>query len=259
MFATQSLDNVLIKKKEFQKINEIAFANSWSLSEKIVIACRILAQMGHCTSMSGQISARYQCDQFLTQAVGQGFDEISVSSILQVNYDLDLIQGEGCPNPANRFHSWLYNERDDVDCIIHMHSKFASIVAMLNCEIEIAHMDTTCLYDEIAYLKYWPGIPLGNDEGHLISESLGQKKALLLANHGYIIAAKSVEECLYLALRFELACELFYRAKQLGEISPIEPELALEAKKWTTMDKRFQAHFQYCARKILRDEPTCLD
>jgi L-fuculose-phosphate aldolase len=259
MFTSQAFSKEKIKEKEISKINEFMSIGNWSLTEKVAITCRVLAESGHCTGLSGQISAKRDFNSYITQPLGQGFDEISVSSLLVVDNNLLVINGDGMANPANRFHSWLYQKRKDIKCIIHMHSKYASIIGMLGKHIEIAHMDVTCLYDEIAYVDNWPGIPVGNEEGKLISEAIGDKKALLLANHGYVVAATSVEAALHLSMKLELACELYYKAMLVGEIKAIEPELALEAKKWTSLESRIAANFNYYARNVLEKDMSCLD
>ena len=40
-------------------------------------------------------------------------------------------------------------------------------------------------YDDCAYLAEWPGPPIGDEEGRIIHETLGDKRAISLAHHGY--------------------------------------------------------------------------
>lgn len=259
MFKSSAVRKTDIMRAEIQRIESLSLMNAWSLDEKVAISCRVLAMEGHCNDLSGQISAKKSNGGYLTQSLGVGFDEVSVSNLLVVNRDLEVLLGDGIPNPANRFHSWVYEKRSDVGCIIHMHSKFASIMAMLNADVQVAHMDTSCLFGKIRYLRSWPGIPVGNDEGEIITNALGDGKVLLLANHGYVVVGECIEEALIYALRFELACELSYRAKLVGEVSDICSGLAEEARVWTTTPKRLEAHFAYQARKVLRADLSCLD
>ena len=148
--------------------------------QSIAIACRVLYGEGQCRGLAGQLSVRRPSGAYITQALGVWFNETSVFNLLVLNSDLEVLQGEGVPNPANRFHSWIYQQKPAVGCIIHMHSPSVSALSMTHERIEIAHMDTCCLYDEIAYLSEWPGIPIGNDEGELICHSLLDKKALVM-------------------------------------------------------------------------------
>ena len=78
---------------------------------------------------------------------------------------MQVLEGEGMANPANRFHSWLYRTRADVQCIVHSHAPHVAALSMLEVPLEIAHMDTCVLYGQCAFLGKWPGIPVGNEEG----------------------------------------------------------------------------------------------
>ncbi len=94
----------------------------WSTRQKLALTCRILFDGGHDSGLAGQITARAEADEtFYTQPFGQGFDEITESNLLLVNQDLQTLDGKGMPNPANRFHTWIYRTRPDINCIIHTH------------------------------------------------------------------------------------------------------------------------------------------
>ncbi|WP_338057121.1 class II aldolase/adducin family protein [Streptomyces yunnanensis] len=112
------------------------------------------------------------------------------------------------PNPANRFHSWIYRKRADVNCIIHTHPLHTAALAMLEVPLMVSQMDTTPLYDDCAFLKDWPGVPVGNEEGEIISAALGDKRAVLLAHHGQLVTGSTIEEACTLALLIERAARL---------------------------------------------------
>ena len=90
-----------------------------------------------------------------------------------VNEDLEVLEGQGMPNPANRFHSWVYRARPDVNCIIHTHPTHVAALSMLEVPLQVSHMDLCPLYDDCAFLEAWPGVPVGNEEGEIISAALG--------------------------------------------------------------------------------------
>jgi len=107
-------------------------------------------------------------------------------------------------------------------------------------------------------LKDWPGVPVGNEEGEIISAALGSKRAILLSHHGMLIAAGSVEEACVLALQFERAARMQLLAMSAGKIQPIPPALGREAHDWILTPKRSQVGFSYYARRALRAHPDVL-
>lgn len=226
----------------------------YSLAQKLALTCRILFDNGHDSGLAGQITARTDVPgTYLTQRLGLGFDEITQDNLLKVDEHLNVLEGEGMANPANRFHSWVYRARPDVNCIVHTHALHSAALGMLEVPLIVSHMDNCVLYDDVAFVPHWPGIPVGNEEGELISTALGDKRALLLAHHGLLIAASSVEEACVLGIAFERAARMHLLAAAAGEIKPIDPRLAREAHDWVLRPKRNAIAFAYYARRALRD------
>jgi len=143
------------------------FADSnLSVREKLALTCRALFDAGHDSGLAGQITARAEePGTYYTQRLGLGFDEITAGNLLLVDEDLNVLDGGGMANPANRFHSWIYRARPDVNCIVHTHPFHVAALSMLEVPLAVSQMDIAPLYDDCAFLKDWPGVPVGNEEG----------------------------------------------------------------------------------------------
>lgn len=231
----------------------------WDVRQKMALSCRILAGEGHESALAGQITARAgEPGTFWMLRFGLGFDEATASSLIRVDDQLRRVEGEGMPNPSNRFHLWIYRVRPDVNCIIHTHPPHVSALSMLGEELVAAHMDTSMFYDDCAFLRDWPGVPIGDEEGELISKALGTKRAILLAHHGQLVACSTVEEAAVMSVFFERAARLQLMARAVGTINPIKPELAREAHDYRLKPSPMGATFHYFARRVLRGEPECL-
>lgn len=227
--------------------------------EKLALTCRILFDKGHDSGLAGQITCRSkEPNTFLTQRFGLGFDEISAANLIVVDQDLKPVDGEGMPNPANRFHTWIYKEHPGVNCIIHTHPTYVAALSMLGIPLVISHMDTSGLYDDCSFVANWPGVPVGNEEGQLISNALGNNRAVFLAHHGQLVTGRNIEEACNLAVLIERAAKLQILAMSVGEINPLPPELAKEAHDWTSTDKRNKVNFAYYVRQALKNHPDCI-
>lgn len=226
----------------------------WDARTKVALTCRILFDNGHDSGLAGQITARADgCDGYWTQALGLGFDEITHANLLRVNADLEVLEGAGMANPANRFHSWIYQNRPDVRCVVHTHAVYVAALSLLEQPLKVAHMDSCMLYDDVGFLEHWPGVPAGNEEGALILDTLGSRRAALLAHHGLIIAAGSVEEACVLAIQIERTARLQLLAQVAGPIRDIDRDLAREAHDWILQPSRTAANFAYLSRRLLRE------
>ena len=256
---TFDFDKQRLMEREFAQMESKLPSAVYSIRQKVALTCRILFDNGHDSGLAGQITARGGAPgTFLTQRLGFGFDEISAGNLLLVDEDLQVLEGDGMPNPANRFHSWVYRARPDVHCIIHTHALHTAALSMLEEPLVISHMDNCVLYDDVAFLPKWPGVPVGNEEGELIAGALGNKRALLLAHHGLLVACSSIEEACLIALAFERTARMQLLASAAGRIQSIEPALAREAHDWILRASRSASTFAYYARRTLRQCSDCL-
>ena len=226
--------------------------SSLTTRQKVAITCRALFDAGHDSGLAGQITARAEEPHtFYTQQLGLGFDEITEDNLLLVDEDLEVLSGSGMANPANRFHSWIYRARPDVACVVHTHPFHVAALSMLEVPLVVSQMDIAPLYDDCAFLPDWPGVPVGNEEGEIITAALGDKKAVLLAHHGHVIAGASVEEACSLAMLIERGAKLQLAAMAAGSIAQLPERLAREAHDWTLTPARSRANFSYYARRTL--------
>jgi L-fuculose-phosphate aldolase len=221
--------------------------------EKLTLAARILAAEGHSGGLAGQITARAEMTgHFLTLALGIGFDEACAADFIRMDDDLNVLDGNGVPNPASRFHLWIYRHRPHLQAIIHTHPPAASALSMLGTPLVVAHMDMTMFQDDCAYLPDWPGLPIGDEEGRIITDQLQDKRSILLANHGLITTGTSIEEATYLAVYFERAAALQLAASAAGTIRPVDPHKAREAGDFLLKAPVVHATFAYLARRASR-------
>ena len=227
----------------------------WTPQQKIALTCRVLAQEGHESALAGQMTARGpRPGTYWMLSFGLGFDEARASNIVLCDDDLNLLEGDGFVNPANRFHLWIYRHRPAVNCIVHTHSLYVSALSLTGQPLKVAHMDTTMFHEDCAWLPEWPGVPIGDEEGRIINEALGDKRAILLAHHGQLVATSTIEEACQLAVFIERAARMQVLAQSIGEIKPINPEFAREAHDYRLKPKATGATFHYFARRVLRRE-----
>jgi L-fuculose-phosphate aldolase len=114
-------------------------------------------------------------------------------------------------------------------------------------------MDHTMFHDDCAHLPEWPGVPIGDEEGRLIHEALGDKRSILLANHGQLCACATMEEATVMSVFIERAARAQLMARAVGEIKPIDPEHAKEAHDYRLKPKAVGATFHYFARRVLKE------
>ena len=238
-----------------REMDEDFKASGLPVIDALVAACRILGSEGHESGLAGQVTARAdKPGTWWTLQLGVGFDEATRERMVLVDEDLKPRNGGERPNPGVRFHVWIYRKRPDVHAIIHTHAPYASALAATGKPLRTIHMDSAMLHGT-AHLAEWPGVPVADDEGRIISGALGEAKAILLANHGLLTAGASVEEATYLAVFFERAARMQLRAMAAGGYKEVKPELAAEAREFLMQPSIVRGTFAYWARRAGNSAP----
>src|SRR3954469_3717612 len=241
-----------MKREQVERVNREMAADFPAADQppRIALAgaCRILAAENHESGLAGQVTARADKEgQFWTLQFGFGFDEATPNPMVLVDEDLNPVNG-GRANPGVRFHVWIYNKRPDVRAIMHTHAPYASALAATGQALKTIHMDSAMLHGT-AHLPEWPGVPVADDEGRIISKALGAAKTILLANHGLLTAGASVEEATYLAVFFERAARMQLLAMAAGGFKEVKPALAEEARDFLLQASIVRGTFAYWARR----------
>ncbi|MEM7254293.1 MAG: class II aldolase/adducin family protein [Pseudomonadota bacterium] len=113
------------------------------------------------------------------------------------------------PNPAAWIiHYPIHRTRPDALCLMHTHPPYATALAMR----KDATLDTQCcqaaafFHGDIAYFDVYDGVLRGEEEGERMAEALGDKRVLLLRNHGVLIANQSIAKAYMDLYMLERAC-----------------------------------------------------
>lgn len=227
---------------------------SWNENQKISLTCRMLASEGHSETLAGQITVRAKDGTYLTTPMAVGFDEVDEDGIIRIDEALNVIEGRGMANPAVRFHLWVYRARPDVNCIVHTHPPYVSALSMTGKPLRVAHMDATPFANDCGFLQEWPGLPIADNEGELISQALGSCRSVLLANHGFLCATSSIEETAYLSMLIERAARNQLLAEAVGPIKEVDAELARESHDFLLLPGVVRSSFAMFARRVLRKQ-----
>jgi len=248
--------NQLRSKKYFddratREMSENLHFKQRTLQEDLAYACRILAMTDQEAGLAGQITARSDRPNcYWTLRFGLGFDEATPEDFIEVDRDLKTVSGTGMANPATRFHLWVYDARPDRNAIIHTHSPWVSALVSAHQPLVVSQMDMTPFHNDCAFLADWPGVPIADQEGAIISEALGNKRSILLAHHGQLTAGDCVEEAAYLSVYLERAARMQVRARVFGEIKPLRPDLAQEAHDYLLQPSIVKGTFDYWCRQV---------
>ena len=113
-------------------------------------------------------------------------------------------------------------------------------------------MDATPFAQDCGFLAEWPGLPVADVEGEIISKALGRYRSVVLAHHGFLCATASIEETAYLSMLIENAAQLQLLAEATGRVSDLDPELSRESHDFLLRPEIVRSSFAMFARRVLR-------
>ena len=97
------------------------------------------------------------------------------------------------------------------------------------------------------------------DEGDLIAEALGDKKVIILQNHGILTTGPSVDIALWFYTSMERCCQAQLMADAAGETQLIPHDTAIKTRSFIANDVAAWASFQPAFDMICKKEPDLFD
>ncbi|MDA7742103.1 class II aldolase/adducin family protein [Francisellaceae bacterium] len=221
-----------------------------TLRMKLAAAHHIVHYQGWDDLLAAHLSARIpDTNHLLITPHNTAFEMVCASSLVKTDLDGNII-GEGNVMPqATNIHASIYKNSTTVMSAMHTHSKNAVAVASLECGLRFFHQQSLRFYDDVAYHKF-AGLAL-ESEGEEMVESLGNKKILMLKNHGVLTTGKSIEEALYALYYLEESCDIQLRVMSTNTtIIEVSKENAQLTKKQFDKIQSTHLEFETLTRRI---------
>lgn len=162
---------------------------------------------------------------FLINPYGMMFHEITASSLVKIDLEGNIVGDSEWPvNPAGFIiHSAIHAAREDLTCVFHTHTRYGMAVSALECGLLPISQFAMKFYNRVAYHDY-EGVSLELDERERLIKDLGDKKVMLLRNHGLLTAGRTIPEAFILMYYLDRSCEVQITAQSSGAKLVIPPE-----------------------------------
>ncbi|HIF89765.1 MAG TPA: hypothetical protein EYQ52_08180 [Candidatus Thioglobus sp.] len=197
--------------------------------------------------------------QFLVNPNGRHFSQIKASELLLLDSnDNTTMSSKNAPDPtAWAIHSAIHRNNAQAKCVLHVHSKYATILACLeNSVMPPIDQNTMRFYNRVSIDVGYDGMGLAN-EAERLSAKLGSNKILLLGNHGVVVTAPSVAQAFDDLYYFERACETLIGAYQTGKKLRVASHEVAEktAQQWENYGSFANHHFNQLMAILDKEEP----
>ncbi|MBE9178945.1 class II aldolase/adducin family protein [Oculatella sp. LEGE 06141] len=156
-------------------------------------------------------------NHFLINPYGLLFREVTASSLVKVDLDGNIVgESEWPVNPAGFvIHSAIHSAREDLFCVVHTHTRYGMAVSALECGLLPISQFALQFYNRVAYHDY-EGVSLDLDERSRLVNDLGDKKVMIMRNHGLLTAGRTIPEAFSLMFYLNRSCEVQITAQSSG-------------------------------------------
>lgn len=188
---------------------------------------------------AGNVSARTDDGRVVLSPTALPYADMTAADLVVTDLGGRVLLGERAPTTEIDLHLACLRRHADVRSVVHTHAVHASMFA-------VAGQPIPCVLEEFEFyvggdVLVAPYHRTGTAAlGEAAAERLGDRAAVLLANHGLVVVGASAAEALQLTKLVERAARIVWGARALGEPVPL-PEPIRDEFAAAYLDRRRKA------------------
>jgi ribulose-5-phosphate 4-epimerase/fuculose-1-phosphate aldolase len=198
------------------------------LRVQLAAAYRIFHHLGWTEMIFNHITLRVPGPEklLLINPFGLHYSEISASNLVLIDLEGNPVRESKWPVNRAGFviHSAIHGAIEGAHCVMHTHTTTGMAVASLKEGLSPTNFYAAQLHGQVAYHDF-EGITVEPREKERLVRSLGDKRALILRNHGLLTWGPSLPEAFMMLWTLQRACDVQIASSAAGALNPIRPEV----------------------------------
>ena len=198
----------------------------------VLDACLKLKEYNLISLTGGNISVRIDDDTYLVTPSGMLYEEMDYEDICVIDGKGNLKQGKRKPSSDSLALLYMFENRKDINAIIHTHQPYATAVGLNNdyLPVTLVTLIDACRTN-VNVAPWTKSSDIGM--GKLALDYIGDSNAVIMKHHGVITIGKDLIEALYAAIYLEEGAKTYCIAKTMGEVPELsEKEVEDERNGW---------------------------
>lgn len=192
----------------------------------VLAVAKEMVSCGLVEGTSGNVSGRLPDGRVVLTPSSLDYDVMQLEDLVVTDAEGVVLEGDRPPTTEKALHLACLRRHRDIGAVMHCHALFASMFAVarepIPCVIE--EFDVY-VGGEVSVAEYQM---TGSDElAEEVSRWVGDRGAVLMANHGLLCVGKHPADALKVARLVERTAQIVWGAKLLGRPVPL-PDSTLE-------------------------------
>jgi len=187
--------------------------NETEIKQQLVQCIRMLEHAG-IVDYNGHASTRVGDNTMLINIGSCQRSQLTVDDICKIDFDGNVIEGNGKPPLEFHLHAGVYKARSDVDAVIHAHPNWSTILSTAGVEYLPVYAQGSLVYP----------LPVLDSPDSInnpvmakrLTDTLGERPAALMKAHGAVTTGKTIVDAFVLLNYLEDNAERQYMAAQIG-------------------------------------------
>jgi ribulose-5-phosphate 4-epimerase/fuculose-1-phosphate aldolase len=195
------------------------------LRAEVAATALTMFRWGLVKGTSGNVSARDSETGYVAiTPSGRDYETMTPEDVVVVTLDGKVVEGLWMPSNEKPMHTVCYRERVDVNAVVHTHASYCVALSMVCDELPVAIPEI--IFTLGGSVKVAPYVTPGTEElGKDAMKLIGDRKAIILQNHGTLTIGDNLSRALHASVSLEDAAYVYYLALQLGKpwiLPPVE-------------------------------------
>ncbi len=170
----------------------------------ICCAARILFRAGLSAGNAGHLSVSIGSNEMLVNRFGPSFATLTPKDILTCDYQGRVLEGQGAVNETMQLHGVIHRYNPGIVAVVHTHPPAVVTYGAFRKVPDVYDQESCLLVGDVAVIEEdYVGLAATEDRVRPMAVALGQKRAVILPNHGAITTGPDIQHATILMLLLE--------------------------------------------------------
>jgi ribulose-5-phosphate 4-epimerase/fuculose-1-phosphate aldolase len=199
----------------------------WTARQELAACYRLFDYFGWSESIYNHITLRVPGEEaFLINPYGLLWSEVTASNLVKIDAEGNKLCGSTFPVNKAGFtqHGLFHKHLNWAHAIVHTHTPDTMAVCSSEDGLTATNFYACFFAGEVAYHDF-EGITVRAEEGERLLANLGDKRVLMLRNHGPVVLGATLYEMFFNYYMLQRACEIQVKTAALGRPIHVSPEV----------------------------------
>ncbi len=194
-----------------------------SIAEELIAVAHRVDEKGLVAATDGNISARLPNGNILATPTSLNKGFLKSDDLIEMTLDGMQLSGTRRPSTEMKMHLFIYQQRADVNAVVHCHPLYATGFAAAGIALKPnIFPEVVVTLGEIPLATY--AAPSTDELAHSLLPFIAAYRAVLLANHGVVTYASNLWEACFMMEKVEQTAHMLFVAETLGGARQLNAE-----------------------------------